>query len=132
MEDGSEILPDEPGPVVDQEAAAPEGVQPPPEPHPVERPEARVRSLPKPVTPTRIQREEHELTHLPMMPWCRHCVMSRSMNDQHRRKKKHNNDRDVPIVSGDFCFMGQSEQDKASPLFVLRDHSTRMTFAHMV
>ena len=132
MDDDGEIMQDEPGPVDGQEAAAEGGIQPPPEPHQDERPERRVRALPKPMTPTRIQREEHELTHIPMMPWCRHCVMSRSMSDQHRRKKKHVNDRDVPIISGDFCFMGQTEQDKASPMFVLRDHSTRMTFAHMV
>ena len=54
------------------------------------------------------------------------------MNDQHRRKKKHVNDKDIPIISGDFCFMGQAEQPKATPIFVLRDHATRMTFAHMV
>ena len=54
-----------------------------------------------------------------------------SMNNQHRRQKKHVSDREVPVVSGDFCFMGQSEQEKATPIFVLRDHSTRTTFAHV-
>ena len=50
----------------EDEAAAP----PAPAPHPV--PRARVRPAPRPVTPTREQGEEHELTHLPHAPWCRH------------------------------------------------------------
>ena len=30
----------------------------------------RVRGLPKPITPTKAQRELHDLTHLPYEPWC--------------------------------------------------------------
>ena len=133
VEDDQMIESEEQAPGAGQGAAeedeAGRDVQPVPQAHPEAR---RVRALPRPTTPTRAQREEHELTHIPYASWCRHCVKARAMNDPHRRTKKHVTDRDVPIVSGDFCFMGQSEQEKASPIFVLRDHSTRMTFAHMV
>ena len=121
-------IPEEPEHDDEHGAAVPGGVDPPPMPHGEVR---KVKILPKPLTPTRAQREEHELTHVTFAPWCRHCVMSRSLNDGHRKKKKHNNDREVPVISGDFCFMGQSEQEKATPIFVLRDHSTRITFAHV-
>ena len=41
-------------------------------PPPPPRPGARARALPKPVTPTRAEREAHDVSHLPPMPWCRH------------------------------------------------------------
>ena len=50
----------------------------------------------------------------------------------HRRKKKHSKDEEAPVMSGDFCFMGSHDHDRSSPIFVVRDHDTRMTFAHMV
>ena len=89
-------------------------------------------ALPRPVIPTKPEREEHELTHVTYAPWCRHCVNARAMNDPHRRTKKHAAGREVLVVSGDCCFMGQPEQEKASPILVVRDHATRKTFAHMV
>ena len=104
---------------------------PPPEPHTADRPE-RVRSLPKPVAPSRAERERHELTHLPYMPWCRHCVMARAQNDPHRKVKKHARNNAVPTVSGDFCFMKQAGQEGTNPVHVMRDHNTRLTLAHQV
>ena len=121
----------EPEPVIEETAHEP--VAPPPAPHAQQRPQAhRVRALPKPLLPTRADREKHELTHLPYETWCRHCVRARSLNDPHGKTKKHSTAREVPVVSGDFCFMGQTDQDKAGPIFVMRDHNTRITFAHMV
>ena len=32
----------------------------------------RVRALPKPMTPTKEQRERHRLTHIPYADWCSH------------------------------------------------------------
>ena len=108
---------------------------PPPEPHPEQRRprgEQRVRPMPRPVTPTPLERENHELTHLPFAPWCRFCVLARSQSDPHRRTRKHKGDATVPVVSFDFCFARRSDQDKADPIIVMRDHQTRMTFAHML
>ena len=71
-----EILPEEPEHDVEQGAADPGGevqIIPPPAPPGEVR---KVRILPKPLTTTRAQREEHELTHVTFAPWCRHCVMS--------------------------------------------------------
>ena len=104
-------------------------VPPPPIAHPAPRPVERVKALPKPTAPTIAQRERHELTHLPFMDWCRHCVMARSQAAPHRRSKKHSTNREVPVVSADFCFMGQAEQEGTHPIVVVRDHNTRVTLA---
>ena len=37
--------------------------------------------------PTPLERETHELTHMPYQPWCGVCVRSRGLSDQHRSKK---------------------------------------------
>ena len=117
----------------DQADGQPE-VHPVPMQHGEKRPpkKERVRSIPKPMLPSRVDREKHELTHLPYQTWCRHCVLARAQNDAHRRTKKHSTEREVPVISGDFCFTGHVDQEKASPIFVLRDHNSRMTFSHMV
>ena len=49
-----------------------------------------VRVLPKPVTPTCLEREQHELTHIKYETWCRHCVMTREQKDPHRTMRHHN------------------------------------------
>ena len=104
-----------------------EAVPPPPAAHPVAR---RVRVLPKPVAPTRAQREEHEVTHLKYEPWCEHCVKGKGLNDPHRTLKKHINDDATPVISMDFAFSKREAQEGTSPILVVRDHPTRVTFAH--
>ena len=117
-----------------QDDAVDEEVPPPPAPHPEARQRhgQRVRPMPRPVTPTNAAREMHELTHLPFAPWCRFCVLARSQSDPHRRTRKHQGDATVPVVSFDFCFARQVQQEKADPIIVMRDHRTRMTFAHLL
>ena len=34
------------------------------------------------------------------------------------------------MVSGDFCFLGDEDDEASVPCFVVRDHRTRLTFAH--
>ena len=59
----------------DQADGQPE-VHPVPMQHGEKRPpkKERVRSIPKPMLPSRVDREKHELTHLPYQTWCRHCT----------------------------------------------------------
>ena len=104
-----------------------EVVQPPPIPHPDA---GRVRALRKPTAPTRAQREAHEVAHLKYEPWCEHCVKGKGLNDPHRRLKKHREDSVIPVVSMDFAFSKRESQEGTSPVLVIRDHLTRITFAH--
>ena len=49
--------------------------------------EARVaKGRKSPLDPTRKEREEHELTHMPFRSWCEDCVQSRARNAHHRTK----------------------------------------------
>ena len=49
--------------------------------------EARVaKSKKSPKDPTKKEREEHELTHMPFRSWCEDCVKSRARNAHHRKK----------------------------------------------
>ena len=49
--------------------------------------EARVaRGKKSPKDPTRKEREEHELTHMPFRSWCEDCVTSKARNAHHRKK----------------------------------------------
>ena len=36
------------------------------------------------------------------------------------------------MVYGDFCFLEQKDKVDSTTVFVLRDHQTRVTFAHVV
>ena len=102
----------------------------PPEPHRAARP-ARVKALPKPTAPTREQREIHEMCHYPYASWCAHCVRGKAVNNPHRKLKKHAACKSEPVVSGDFCFLSQADDASVAPVFVLRDHRSRVTFAHV-
>ena len=115
----------------DANAEPVEGEAHPPLPHSQPRPQ-RMRALPKPVAPTKAQREAHELCHMPYATWCPFCVKARGQNQPHRKVKKHASDHTVPTVSGDFGFLTRQGEDKSNPFFVLRDHQTRVTFCHQV
>ena len=83
------------------------------------------------MAPTRDDREYHELSHYPFQPWCRHCVRAKAKNMPHRRLKRHDhNGEGTAVVSGDFCFLGDEDDDASVPCFVVRDHRSRLTFAH--
>ena len=42
---------------------------------------ARVLAAPR--TPTKAEREEHDVSHVPNRPWCRFCVMGRGLESRH-------------------------------------------------
>ena len=106
---------------------------PVPEVHMVPRP-PRVRSLPKHIEPSRKHREIPGLTHYPFESWCRHCVRCKASNAPHRslQWKTQGGGAQVPVVSGDFAFLGQRDQEGTTTVFVLRDRLTRKTFAHVL
>ena len=65
---GDDVLPPPEAPT----GAGTERTQPPGRRKP--RHEQRIKALPKPMTPTKEERERHELTHANYVPWCAHCV----------------------------------------------------------
>ena len=81
----------------------------------------RVRALPKPITPTREERERHQLTHIPYAVWCRHCVACRGRNLPHRRVIPLPAENVVPVISMDLAHIQRHDADKKLPF----------TFAHL-
>ena len=92
----------------------------------------RIRALPNPVTPTREERERHALTHTPYATWCRHCVSCGGVNLPHRKVEPLPRDSVVPVVSMDLAHVKRHDAEDKLPFIVVRDHSTRVTFAHLL
>ena len=61
-----------------------------------------MRAKPIPETPTQRQRDIHELTHLPPVPWCPACV-SGSAADDPRRRRQDARDSGLDVASFDHC-----------------------------
>ena len=77
--------------------------------------------------PTKAEREEHDVSHVPYRPWYRFCVMGRGLE---RRYLTQSGDRDDgrPRVIADY---GHLSGD-STPLLVAMDRRTGMTFAAAV
>ena len=84
-------------------------------------------ALRDPGQPTKREREEHELTHLPSRPWCEFCMRGRSQHDQHGAVERQDGPEEVaiPTVGLDYTFIG-NRRTKASdnPMLVVYDNGT--------
>ena len=63
----------------------------------------KMKKLLDPCLPTRAEREEHELTHLPFRNWCGHCVKGRGVEMAHNRSGPQE-EGTLPEIHVDFCF----------------------------
>ena len=90
--------------------------------------------------PSRNEIKQHERTHCPFRPWCRHCVKGRAANAQHRKVKRSNEEDDddddkpkVPRVAMDYFFMSKADEEaKDNPLICMLDEQTGEKFARAV
>ena len=76
------------------------------------------RPFQEPRTPAAKERREHELTHLPYRPWCWFCRGARgyALNHPHSDELC-----EVPIVSADYFFMGESEEPGCIASLAIKD-----------
>ena len=86
---------------------------------------ARVLAAPR--TPTKAEREEHDVSHVPYRPWCRFCVMGRGLERRHLAQSGGHDD-DRPRVFADYGYLSGD----ATPLLVAKDRRIGMTFAAAV
>ena len=77
-----------------------------------------------PNQPTKTEIEEHNVTHTPYKPWCRHCVRGKGRSDRHF-KHKSDTESQVPTISFDYCFLGQKGQDGTTPTIVGKDRKSK-------
>ena len=82
-----------------------------------------------PKLPTQAEIDEHVMTHLPYRSWCTHCVRGRGGAHPHRKAEAE--DRSIPELHMDYCFMGKVDE-KAQPILVIKDRDTRMMCSFLV
>ena len=87
------------------------------------------RKMPDPKVPTLAEVEEHNMTHLPYRSWCTHCVRGRGESHPHRRIGEE--DRSIPELHMDYCFMGKADE-KTQPVLVMKDRDTGMMCSMLV
>ena len=94
--------------------------------------ESDVRSPKKvqdPRVPPQAEVDEHNTTHLPYRSWCTHCVRGRG--EAHPHHKTGDEERDVPELHMDYCFVGKVDE-KAQPIHVVKERDPRMMCSMLV
>ena len=71
----------------------------------------------RPYTPTKAEVYEHEVTHLPSILWCKHCVHGKGVSAPHH--KPDDAEKIGVTVSFDYCFMNGEDDDEKTMLGVL-------------
>lgn len=82
----------------------------------------RVKVLTSPAGPTRKEREEHEVTHLPFRDWCIHCIRGGGIAAPHCAPC--GDEHVIPTVSIDFYHMG-SEDQSVAPMLAVKERKTK-------
>ena len=80
-----------------------------------------------PSKPTKEDRLEHGLTHLPFRSRCRHCVRGRGREEYCRSQESHEGG--LPKLHVDYMFMGEEQEGKALAILVAREKHTKCTFS---
>ena len=94
--------------------------------------EARKPTMRKtPEEPTRQEREEHELTHLPFRSWCPCCVAAKAKHWPHKRSGGQEED-SVPSVHADYWFMREEGTEGSVTIINYVEKLTKMHGAHVV
>ena len=75
------------------------------------------------MTPTQVEWEEPERTHVPYRSWCRTLRSSTGKQSFQRRLGR---------VNKDHCFMRDQPGMVSAKILVSKDHGTRMVSAHVV
>ncbi len=89
------------------------------------------RVVANPTTPSRQEKEEHEVTHCPYRSWCPNCVRGRGVSSPHRRGKE-KEERAVPMVAADYGHLTAMADPGKPHMLVIRSARCGCTFATIV
>ena len=87
----------------------------------------RPRGMKAPQQPTRQERFEHELTHLPYRSWCPICVKSKGRTDNHPKQTSKQ-----PVIQVDFTYMKAFGDKQVLPVLTAIDVESGMAMAVLV
>ena len=104
------------------------------------------RALRDPGMPSKQEREEHELTHLPFRPWCAACIRGRAKDKMSLRLPEAYSQCRVPRVRMDYCYLtdksgeeegeeGKGDEESAgesATVLVVQESVCRSVWAYMV
>ena len=106
-EERDEIMFPSPGDMEDDEPPPEQAEEVEPE-FEVEEEEAQSADAQKtPMLPSQAEIDEHNITHLPFRNWCPFCIRGRGLSSGHFARKT-TEEQQVPTISVDYCFMGDS------------------------
>ena len=81
---------------------------------------ARIKLIASPKLPSQRVIDEHNVCHIPYAPWCNCCVRARALDNKHP-KSVITRCREFPVVTMDWCYLGQEGDPKTIPVLVVRD-----------
>ena len=86
-----------------------------------------------PEEPTRQEREEHELTHLPFRSWCPCCIAGKARQWAHKRRANEKEEGDeTPEMHLDYWFMREEGKEGSITIINHVEKMTKMHGAHVV
>jgi hypothetical protein len=88
------------------------------------------RVVPDVIAPTKLEREQHETTHLPFLSWCEHCVKGKS-TERYFTTTGHQSCC-APCFHSDYIFMGEETTTGTTPILVLKDDKQESVCANVV
>lgn len=88
------------------------------------------RMLRDPGAPTQKEVDEHCVTHMPFRAWRPSCVAGKARDKHHRQREQ--DDKGIPEVVFDYCFMGTEGEEETVAIQVERDRRSKAIFAHGV
>ena len=88
--------------------------------------------LPAPYIPTRQEKLEHEVTHVPYRSWCDHCVRGKGRSTQHRYESVREDG--VPVIGMDYCFLSKKDGEdifskSEVTVLTMKDRASKCVFA---
>ena len=72
-------------------------------------------------TPSADEYKEHCATHLPYRNWCPICVQGKKRNPPHRRSTDVGHHKDVAVLSMDYMFLNEVEDEANLLILVMHD-----------
>ena len=83
-----------------------------------------VKKVQDPREPSKEERAQHEMTHLPYSSWCRHCVRGRGKQMPHQGGSQETS---ISEVHMDFAFLGREDDpQKTMAVFVAKERTSKM------